>query len=130
LILEPGTWTLEHAMEKKPAPAEAGALASATANAHGAIDEVFALLDSAAPQDLADRLASVKQKLDAAHEALESAHSEKGGVLGQTLVGLKENFREEFAELERQVRANPLGSLLAASGLGLLLSAFLLRQRH
>ena len=117
-------------MEKKPAPAEAGALASATANAHGAIDEVFALLDSAAPQDLADRLASVKQKLDAAHEALEAAHGETGGILGQTLVGLKENFREEFAEVERQVRENPLGALLAASGLGLLLSAFLLRQRH
>ena len=117
-------------MEKKPARAEAGELASATVNAHGAIDEVLALLDSATPQDLADRVASVKQKLDAAHEALEAAHREKGGILGQTLVGLKENLREELEEVERQVRENPLGSLLAASGLGLLLCVFLLRHRH
>jgi hypothetical protein len=67
-------------MEKKPAPAKAGALASATANAHGAIDGVLALLDSATPRDLADRVASVKQKLDAAHEAPEAAHREKSEV--------------------------------------------------
>ncbi len=68
-------------MEKKPDPVEGGALASA--NALGTIDEVRALLESAMHHDLADRAASVKQKLDAAHEALEAAHRETGGALGR-----------------------------------------------
>jgi ElaB/YqjD/DUF883 family membrane-anchored ribosome-binding protein len=130
LILAPGAWTLECAMEKKPDPAEGGALASATANALGTIDEVRALLESATHHDLADTAASVKQKLEAAHEALETAHREKGGALGQALLGVEENLREELEEVEQRVRENPLGALLAAAGLGLLLGVVLSRHRH
>ena len=117
-------------MENEPDPAEGGAPASTTADALGTIDEVRALLEAATHHDLADRAAAVKQKLDAAHQALEAVQRDRGGALGQALLGVEQGLRDEIEELEQRIRENPLGALLAAGALGLLLGFFLTRHRH
>ena len=105
------------------------AVESAATKALRAVDEVRSLLDAATPEDLAERAATVKRKLDTSREALERATSEAEGVFSRVLVGAEGGFREEFAEVEQRIRENPLGALIAAAGMGLLLGLALSRHR-
>ena len=113
-------------MVEKAAQAEKNTLESATAGALRAIDEVRELLEAATSDDLA---ASVREKLDASREALERVAREKGGPAGEALAAAERSIREELDELEERVRQNPIGALLVAGGVGLLLGLLLACRR-
>jgi ElaB/YqjD/DUF883 family membrane-anchored ribosome-binding protein len=100
-------------------------LESASAEALRTIDEVRSLLEGATAENLAERAAAVKEKLEASREALEG----DARPLGQALLSAEQSVREELEEVEQRVRDNPLGSLLAAAGVGVLLGLLLSRQR-
>ncbi len=116
-------------MDEKAAQPAKSALESATAGALRTIDEVRGLLEAATSEDLAERAATVREKLDASRDALERAAREKGGPLGEALLGAERSIKEDLEEVEEQIRQNPLRALLAAAGVGLLLGLLISRQR-
>ena len=116
-------------MDEKAAQSAKSTIESATAGALRAIDEVRGLLETATSEDLAERAASVREKLDASREALERAAQEKGGPAGEALAAAERSIREELDELEERVRQNPIGALLVAGGVGLLLGLLLACRR-
>jgi ElaB/YqjD/DUF883 family membrane-anchored ribosome-binding protein len=104
-------------------------LESASAEALRTIDEVRSLLEGATHDDLAERAAAVKEKLEASRQTLEGAAREASRPLGQALLGAERSLREELEEVEQRIRDNPLGALLAAAGLGVLLGLVISRNR-
>ena len=102
---------------------------SASAEVLRTIDEVRSLLEGATSDDLAERAAAVREKLGASRDALEKAARETGGSLGDTLLGAERSLLQEIAEVEKRIRDNPLGALLAAAAVGLLLGIVLARHR-
>ena len=116
-------------MEEKAESAETSRVGSASADALRTIDEVRALLESANPENLAERAAAIGEKLDASRHSLEKAARQTGGSLGEALLGAERSLRHELDEAEESIRANPLGALLAAAALGLLLGILISRHR-
>jgi len=116
-------------MEKKAAQSAKSPLESATAGALRAIDEVRELLEAATSDDLAERVATVREKLEASHEALERAGREKGGPPGEALRRAERSIREDLDEAEAWIRENPLRAALTAGGVGLFLG-LLISRRH
>ena len=100
----------------------------AAGDAQRTVDEVRSLLDAATRDDLDERVAEVKQRLEAAREALERVAAE-GGALGRTLLGAERSLHNELEEVEKRIRDNPLGALFAAAGAGLLLGLAISRHR-
>ena len=116
-------------MDESAESASAGQVESASAHALKTIDEVRALLESATQENLAERAAAIGEKLDASRQHLEQAARQTGGSLGDALLGAERGLRHELDEAERSIRANPLGALLAAAALGLLLGILISRHR-
>jgi len=93
------------------------------------IDHVRQLLDQAtSAEDLAARAAEVRTRLQAALEAVEESVRTGRAELGATASGVQRSLQEELADAERKIRENPLGAVLVAAGLGLLLG-LLMRRR-
>src|SRR5262245_16903729 len=90
-----------------------------------AIDDVRRLLhETTSGDDLVARAAEVRARLRAALEAVQP-----GGVEPRTAAaGFQRSLHEEMADAERKIRDNPLGAVVVAAGLGLLLG-LLLRRR-
>ena len=105
------------------------ALETAAGDARRAVDEVRSLLEVATVEDLAERSAAVKAKLDEVRAALTSAAGEASGTLRPVLLEAEKEFHDEIAAVEERVRENPLGALLAAAGAGLLLGLAFSRNR-
>jgi ElaB/YqjD/DUF883 family membrane-anchored ribosome-binding protein len=116
-------------MEKKAAHSAETPLESATAEALRAIDEVRELLEAATSDDLADRTATVREKLEASRQALERAAREKIEAPVEALRSAERSIREDLDEAEAWIRENPLQAALTAGGVGLLLGLLLSRRR-
>jgi ElaB/YqjD/DUF883 family membrane-anchored ribosome-binding protein len=106
-----------------------GALEAAASEAQRTVDEVRNLLEIATSEDLAERAADVKAKLAEARDTLARAATEAGDTLRPVLAEVEQDFRVEIGVVEQRVRDNPLGALLAAAGLGLLLGLAFSRNR-
>jgi ElaB/YqjD/DUF883 family membrane-anchored ribosome-binding protein len=102
---------------------------SASAQALRTIDEVRSLLEGASTENLAERAAAVREKLGASREALEQAVQQTAGPLGEALLGAERSLHAELEEVEQRIRDNPLGALLAAAAVGLLLGVLISRHR-
>jgi len=87
------------------------------------------LLEAATHSDLAESAARAKAKLDASLESLERASGAKGASWSRARLAGEANLREEIEEVEQHIRENPLGALLAAAGIGLLLGLAISRRR-
>jgi ElaB/YqjD/DUF883 family membrane-anchored ribosome-binding protein len=89
------------------------------------IDDVRRLLhETTSGDDLVARAGEVRARLRAALEAVQA-----GGVeAGAEVTGFQRSLHEEVADAERKIRDNPLGAVVVAAGLGLLLG-LLLRRR-
>jgi ElaB/YqjD/DUF883 family membrane-anchored ribosome-binding protein len=106
-----------------------GALEVAAREAQRTVDEVRNMLEGATSEDLLQRAADVKAKLAEARDALSRAAVEAGDTLRPVLAEVEKDFREEIGVVEQRVRDNPLGALLAAAGIGLLLGLAFSRNR-
>jgi ElaB/YqjD/DUF883 family membrane-anchored ribosome-binding protein len=100
-------------------------MGSAANEARRAVDEVQAMLEAVTHEDLAERANAVNVRLAEAREALKRAASEARGTLRPVL----HEFNDEVEVIEQRVRENPLGALLAAAGVGLLLGLALSKHR-
>ena len=90
-----------------------------------AIDDVRRLLhETTSGDELLARAAQVRARLRAALEAVQA----RGVEPGADVTGLQRSLHEEVAEAEQKIRDNPLGAVVIAAGLGLLLG-LLLRRR-
>jgi ElaB/YqjD/DUF883 family membrane-anchored ribosome-binding protein len=105
------------------------ALEFAASEAQRTADEVRSMLDIVTSEDLTERAADVKAKLSEARDALSRAAAEASDTLRPVLLGVEKDFHEEIGFVEQRVRDNPLGALVAAAGVGLLLGLALSRNR-
>jgi ElaB/YqjD/DUF883 family membrane-anchored ribosome-binding protein len=110
-------------------PSNKSALEFAAGEAQRAADEVRNMLDIVTSEDLAERAADVKAKLSEARDALSRAAAEASDTLRPVLLEVEKDFHEEIGFVEQRVRDNPLGALLAAAGVGLLLGLAFSRNR-
>ncbi len=93
------------------------------------IERIRELLDeTVAPDDLAARGAEVRERLRAALEALETSARAGRAELLQVASDAQRSLQDELAEAERRIRDNPVGAVLVAAGVGLVLG-LLLRRR-
>lgn len=115
-------------MEDSHSPSRS-TLEVAAREAQRTVDEVRNLLEIATSEDLAERAADVKAKLNEARDTLARAAAEAGDTLRPVLAEVEKDFREEIGVVEQRVRDNPLGALLAAAGVGLLLGLAFSRNR-
>lgn len=101
-------------------------VAHPVAEAHRTVDDVRRLLDEVRdPEDLAARAAEVRTRLQASLATLERA---VGDELRAVAAGVERTFEHDVAEAERRIRENPLGAVLVAAGLGVLVG-LLVRRR-
>ena len=93
------------------------------------IDHARRLLEKATtPEDLGALASEVRGRLRAALQALEeSARAERAG-LRAAAAHAQRSLPDELAEAERRIRENPLGAVLIAGGLGLVVG-LLMRRR-
>ena len=105
------------------------ALEVAASDAQRTVDEVRTMLEAATREDLAQRAADVNAKLAEVRAALTRTAAEAGDTLRPVLREAEREFREELEVVEQRVRENPLGALLAAAGVGLLLGLAFTRNR-
>ena len=101
----------------------------AASQAQQTADEVRNLLEIATSDDLAERAADVKAKLAEARDSLARAAADASDTLRPVLREVEGGIREEIGMVEQRVRDNPLASLLAAAGVGLLLGLAISRKR-
>lgn len=113
-----------------PGPSKAAGSASTIAeDAVRTIEEVRALLESATPDDLSERAAAVRVKLDAALGALGTVAKEQGEGIVEGLVRGQEGIEREVASVEEQIRQHPLDAVLIAAGVGLVIGLLLSRGK-
>lgn len=113
-----------------PSSSEETASASTIADdAVRTIEEVRALLASATPDDLHERAAEVRAKLDTALGALETVAKEQGEGIVEGLVRGKEGIEREVASVEEQIREHPLDAVLIAAGVGFVIGLLLRRGK-
>ncbi len=93
------------------------------------IDHVRRLLEETTTADeLAARAGEVRERLRHALETLEqSARAGRTEVLAAAAAA-QHSLEDEVAEAERKIRENPLGAVLVAAGIGLVLG-LLIRRR-
>jgi ElaB/YqjD/DUF883 family membrane-anchored ribosome-binding protein len=93
------------------------------------IDHIRRLLDEAPGADeLASRAGEVRERLRQALAAVEeSARSGRAELLDATAAAQR-SLEDELAEAEQRIRENPLGAVLVAAGIGLILG-LLIRRR-
>lgn len=93
------------------------------------LDRIRLLLDEAtSPEDLAARAAEMRTRLRAAMEAVEQSTRAGRAELRAAAGEVQRSVQDELAEAERKIRENPLGAVLVAAGLGLVLG-LLMRRR-
>lgn len=93
------------------------------------IDHVRRLLDEAPGVDaLAARADEVRARLRAALDAVEASARAGGAELGAAATAVHRSLDDELADAERKIRDNPLGAVLVAAGVGLVLG-LLVRRR-
>jgi len=97
------------------------ALEQAANRAQQVVDEVRRVLDAGDSSDLAERSRMVRAKLAEAEDALAAAATEAGDTLRPVMAEVQQDFASEIKAVEEKVRENPLGALLAAAGVGVLL---------
>lgn len=113
-----------------PGPSKAAGSASTIAeDAVRTIEEVRALLESATPDDLSERAAAVRVKLDTALGALGTVAKEQGEGIVEGLVRGQEGIEREVASVEEQIRQHPLDAVLIAAGVGLVIGLLLTRGK-
>jgi ElaB/YqjD/DUF883 family membrane-anchored ribosome-binding protein len=115
-----------------PAPASPGEARSADSIAEQAvrtIEEVRALLASATPDDLHERAAAVRAKLDTALGTLESVAREQAGPIVEGLAQGQQSIEREVASVEERIRENPLDAVLIAAGVGFVIGLLLRRGK-
>jgi ElaB/YqjD/DUF883 family membrane-anchored ribosome-binding protein len=113
-----------------PGSSEETASASTIADdAVRTIEEVRALLAAATPDDLHERVAVMRAKLDAALGSLETVTKEQGEGIVEGLVRGKEGIESEVASVEEQIREHPLDAVLLAAGVGFLIGLLLRRGK-
>ena len=100
-----------------------------TEDAVRTIEEVRALLASATPDDLHERAAAVKAKLDAALGSFESVVREQGEGNVEGLAQGHKNLEREVASVEQQIRERPLDAVLIAAGVGFVIGLLLRRGK-
>jgi ElaB/YqjD/DUF883 family membrane-anchored ribosome-binding protein len=100
-----------------------------TREVRDSIDHVRRLLEETTTAgDLAARAGEVRERLRQALEAVEaSARAGRAEVLGAASAAQR-SLEDELADAERKIRENPLGAVLVAAGVGLVLG-LLVRRR-
>ena len=93
------------------------------------IEEVRALLESATPDDLHERAAAVRAKLDTALGTLESVAKEQAGPIVEGLAQGQQSIEQEVASVEERIRENPLDAVLIAAGVGFVVGLLLRRGK-
>jgi ElaB/YqjD/DUF883 family membrane-anchored ribosome-binding protein len=113
-----------------PSSSEETASASTIADdAVRTIEEVRALLAAATPDDLHERVALMRAKLDTALGSLETVTKEQGEGIVEGLVHGKEGIESEVASVEEQIREHPLDAVLVAAGVGFVIGLLLRRGK-
>jgi ElaB/YqjD/DUF883 family membrane-anchored ribosome-binding protein len=93
------------------------------------IDHVRRLLDeTTTADDLAARAGEVRERLRRALEAVEASARTGGTELLEAASAAQRSLTDELADAERKIRENPLGAVLVAAGIGLVLG-LLVRRR-
>lgn len=116
------------AVEETGQPADSGPqVHSAAGEALRTIEEVRQLLQGAGPDDLAERAAAVHERLRAAVQSLEEAVGVDGSTIAASIERGQQTVAREIETAEEQIRANPIGSVVAAAGLGFLVGLLMRR---
>lgn len=105
------------------------ALEDAADNAQRVVDEVRRMLETKNGDNIAERSRMVKARLAEAEAALAEAAAGAGDTLRPILSEVEQDFGREIEAVEQRIRDNPLGALLAAAGVGLLLGLAFSRNR-
>jgi ElaB/YqjD/DUF883 family membrane-anchored ribosome-binding protein len=93
------------------------------------IDHVHRLLEEApGADDLAARAADIRERLRGALHALESSARTGGSELEAAAAAAQRSLEDELTEAERKISENPLGAVLIAAGVGLVIG-LLIRRR-
>jgi len=114
---------------KGPSSSEAESASTIADDAVRTIEEVRALLASATPDDLHERAAAVRAKLDTALGSLESVTGEQGSGIIEGLARGQESIEREVASVEKQIREHPLDAVLIAAGVGFVIGLLLRRGK-
>ena len=93
-----------------------------------AIDEVRQLLEGAGPDDLKERAAQVRERLNAAMHGLEGVLGKEEGSLGASIANTQETVAREIEAAEEHIRENPIGSVVVAAGVGFLVGLLIRRE--
>jgi len=93
------------------------------------IDDVRRLLEETTScDDLVARAAEVRARLRAALEGLEGSARARRDDVSAGAAAARRSVQDELAEAERRIRENPLGAVLVAAGLGLMLGLVMRRR--
>jgi ElaB/YqjD/DUF883 family membrane-anchored ribosome-binding protein len=77
------------------------------------------LEETTSGDDLVARADEVRARLRTAAAEVEAAMRAEREALGAAAADARRSLQDELAEAERRIRANPLGAVLVAAGLGL-----------
>jgi len=93
------------------------------------IDHIRRLLaETTSPDDLAARAGEVRDRLRQALDTLEQSMRAGRAEVLEAAAATQRSLEDELAEAERKIRENPLGAVLVAAGVGLVLG-LLIRRR-
>jgi ElaB/YqjD/DUF883 family membrane-anchored ribosome-binding protein len=109
--------------------ADTGSASTIADDAVRTIEEVRALLAAATPDDLHERAATVRAKLDTALGTLQTAAKEQGPGIVEGLVRGQKEIEREVASVEEQIREHPLDAVLIAAGVGVVIGLLLRRGK-
>jgi len=92
------------------------------------IDHVRRLLaETGTADELAARAREVRDRLRLAFERVEDA-ARAAGAETRDAAAARRSLDEELADAERRIRDNPLGAVVLAAGIGLVLGMFIRRR--
>lgn len=91
------------------------------------IEEIRQLFKDAGPDDLAESAAAVREKLQAALHGFEEAAGIDASSIAGSIERGQQTVGREIEAAEEQIRANPIGSVIAAAGLGFLVGLLMRR---